>query len=224
MENPVNIGAVAFRAPDPKPEEVALNRLKILTPILIAIEEKADAAKIIYLKSEAMKQYGISRRTLCRWLDSYGEAGFEGLKPMPRSNGNGKVIPEELIQEAILLRREVPSRSVLLIGYSVTVLYDPRDIESIFVEHKSTGMLLRAKELKIGEHTGARPKLPDFLTPAKPETSRLLDGKEKIYQQRKGNTRRAISYKAINEQLESGCSQTQTFATHPCDPGGEDNV
>jgi len=466
MENTVNIGAAAFRAPDPKPEEVALNRLKILTPILIAIEEKADAAKIVHLKSGALEQYGISRRTLCRWLDSYGEAGFEGLKPMPRSNGNGKIIPEELIQEAILLRREVPSRSVpqiieilemegkaprgflkrttlqdrllergysarhmkmyqdpgvaarrfarlergdmwhsdikygpfikkngeskqiyfvcfiddatryvvhgefydsldativedcfrkaiakegvprrvyfdngkqyrtkwmaracgllgikllyalpyhpestgkverfnrtfdaflaevvlktpktldeynyflgvwlmecyntkghsaldstpemaynssdsplrhpsadevafaflhyevrkvdksgcisfqgkkyetnlLLIGHSVTVLYDPRDIESIFIEHKSTGMLLRAKELKIGEYTGPRPKFPDFMTPAKPETSRLLDGKEKIYQQRKGNTRRAISYKAINEQLESG---------------GEDNV
>ena len=112
MENLANIGAVALRTPDPKPEEVALNRLKILTPILISIEEKADAAKIVKLKKEALQQYGISRRTLCRWINSYEEAGFEGLKPMPRNSSKSKIIPETLIQEAILLRREVPSRSV----------------------------------------------------------------------------------------------------------------
>ena len=101
-----------LQAHSTRPEEVAINRHKILTPILIAIEEKADAAKIISIKSEAMQQYGISRRTLGRWLQSYQDNGFEGLKPKPKRNGNGIIIPEEMINEAILLRREVPSRSV----------------------------------------------------------------------------------------------------------------
>jgi len=95
-----------------KPEETALNRHKIISPLLIAIEEKADAAKIVQLRKDICQQNGISRRTLGRWLDGHRGKGFEGLKPMPRSNQHGLALPEELIQEAILLRREVPSRSI----------------------------------------------------------------------------------------------------------------
>jgi transposase InsO family protein len=95
-----------------KPEETAVNRHKIISPLLIAIEEKADAAKIVHIRKEICQLKGISRRTLGRWLDGHREKGFEGLKPMPRSNQHGAALPEELIAEAILLRREVPSRSV----------------------------------------------------------------------------------------------------------------
>lgn len=95
-----------------KPEEIAVSRHKIIAPIIAAMEEKADAAKIVLLKKEAYEQYGISRRTLMRWLTGYQENGFEGLKPVKRSNGGTCVIPEELIAEAILLRWEVPGRSI----------------------------------------------------------------------------------------------------------------
>ena len=95
-----------------KPEEIAVYRHQIIAPILAAMEEKTDAAKIVLLKKEAYQQYGISRRTLMRWLAGYHENGFDGLKPAARSSGAPGVITEELIQEAILLRREVPSRSV----------------------------------------------------------------------------------------------------------------
>lgn len=95
-----------------KPEEIAVERHKIIAPILAAIEEKSDAAKIVLLKKEAYEQYGISRRTLMRWLTGYQENGFEGLKPVARSNAGSCVISEELIAEAILLRREVPGRSI----------------------------------------------------------------------------------------------------------------
>jgi transposase InsO family protein len=96
-----------------KPEELAVNRHKIIAPILAAMEEKTDAAKLVLLKNEACEHYGVSRRTLKRWLDAYEKDGFEGLKPQERSirlSPGG--IPEELIDEAILLRREVPGRSV----------------------------------------------------------------------------------------------------------------
>ena len=39
-----------------KPEEIAVNRHKIIAPILVAMEEKADAAKIVLLKKEAYEQ------------------------------------------------------------------------------------------------------------------------------------------------------------------------
>ena len=94
-----------------KPEEIAVNRHKIIAPILVAMEEKADAAKLVLLKKEACEQNGIHRRTLGRWLDAYQRQGFEGLKPAARDRRNAGVVPEDLLAEAILLRREVPSRS-----------------------------------------------------------------------------------------------------------------
>ena len=115
-----------------KPEEIAVNRHKVIAPILAAMEEKADAAKIVLLKKEAYEQYGISRRTLMRWLTGYQEKGFEGLKPAGRMSGAPGVIPEWLIDEAILLRREVPSRSI------------PQIIEILEMEGKApTGLLKR---------------------------------------------------------------------------------
>jgi len=95
-----------------KPEEIAVNRHKIIAPILVAMEEKADAAKLVLLGKEVCEQNGIHRRTLGRWLDAYQQRGFEGLKPAQREKGNSGSIPEELLAEAILLRREVPSRSI----------------------------------------------------------------------------------------------------------------
>jgi len=64
------------------------------------------------LKKEACEQNGISRRTLGRWLDAYQQYGFEGIKPAGREGETRSTIPEGLIQEAILLRREVPGRSI----------------------------------------------------------------------------------------------------------------
>ena len=95
-----------------KPDEVAVNRYKIIAPIIAAMEEKADAAKYVALKKEAVLQHGISRRTLERWLAGYMTDGFDGLKPFCRAYGQPGIIPEELINEAIQLRREVPGRSI----------------------------------------------------------------------------------------------------------------
>ena len=95
-----------------KSEEIAVNRHKIIAPILAAMEENADAAKVVLLKKEAQEQHGISRRTQERWLAAYEARGFAGLKPTDRSRNTPGAISEEVIAEAIMLRREVPGRSV----------------------------------------------------------------------------------------------------------------
>ena len=95
-----------------RPEEIAVNRYKIIAPIIAAMEEKADGAKLVLRGKEACELGGISMRTMRRWLTGYIQNGFDGLKPRARSNDGPGVIPEELIAEAILLRREVPSRSI----------------------------------------------------------------------------------------------------------------
>ena len=119
-----------------KSEKVAVNRHKIIAPIVAAMEEKTDAAKFVLLKKEACEQTGVSRRTLGRWLDAYQEHGFEGLKPMGRENSVRSPIPDELIQEAILLRREIPSRSV------------PQIIEILEMEGKAPVGLIKRTTLQ----------------------------------------------------------------------------
>ena len=92
-------------------EEYAQNRFKVITPVLLALEEGADLARLAQVKREVCEQNGISRRTLMRWVTSHRQSGFNGLKPKPRFNGVS-ILSEELIQEAIMLRREVPMRSI----------------------------------------------------------------------------------------------------------------
>jgi transposase InsO family protein len=116
-----------------KQEETALERYKIISPILSAIEEKADKGKISQLKAEACKEAGVHRKTISRWIDFYAEKGFEGLKYKSSENTAKRKIPGELVKEAIQLRLEVPSRSI------------PQIIEILEMEGKvSVGFLKRS--------------------------------------------------------------------------------
>jgi len=90
-------------------EETAANRLRIISPIL---DKTLDDAKRNQLKNDLASQFALSERTLRRWVNLYNEKGFEGLKPQVPSHGGSTKIPEELIEEAIALRREVPGRSI----------------------------------------------------------------------------------------------------------------
>lgn len=94
--------------------------------------------------------------------------------------------------------------SIAFAGQIVNVLYDPTDIETITVEHPVSRVLVQAKELAIGVHTGPRPKLPKGMTTALPGTSRLLDEKEKRFRENRERIRRAISFKDINNTEPGG--------------------
>ena len=95
-----------------KKEETAVNRYKILAPLLSAMDDKTDAAKLVQLRQDVMRQTGVSDRTLRRWLCAYRESGFSGLCPKTRNKEKKSSLKESLVEEAILLRREVPRRSV----------------------------------------------------------------------------------------------------------------
>lgn len=71
-----------------------------------------DKEKLNQLKGELCIQTGLSKRTIHRYIQTYEEEGFEGLKPKNAGNGGRTIIPEEVIQETISLRREVPKRSI----------------------------------------------------------------------------------------------------------------
>lgn len=93
-----------------KSEEIAAGRIQLISPLL---EEGLDAAKARQIKAQICEQSGLSERTIRRYLSQYRKDGFEGLKPKGKGeNGKEGAIPQAILDEAILLRREVPTRSI----------------------------------------------------------------------------------------------------------------
>lgn len=92
-----------------KAEEIATERLQLLSPLLA---EGLDPAKARQLKNQICTQTGISERTLRRYMSQYRTEGFSGLKPKGKGRSTQEAIPPEILEQAILLRREVPGRSV----------------------------------------------------------------------------------------------------------------
>lgn len=92
-----------------KAEEIAVERMKLLSPLLA---DGLDPAKAGQLKRQICETTGLSERTIRRYMAQYREKGFEGLKPKGKGRRTEEAIPAQLLEQAILLRREVPTRSV----------------------------------------------------------------------------------------------------------------
>jgi len=88
---------------------IAEERMKLIAPLL---SPHLDRATMTQLRIEIGDTYQISTRTIERYCKQYLEGGFEALKPQGKSSQTAYKIPQELLEEAIQLRRELPSRSV----------------------------------------------------------------------------------------------------------------
>lgn len=87
----------------------AQERMKLIAPLLAPGLDKASYRK---LKDQISEETGLSERTLRRYLARYHEAGYDGLFPRKKCMPPSDALPEDILQEAILLRRQVPARSV----------------------------------------------------------------------------------------------------------------
>lgn len=93
-------------------EDVAAARFEIISPLLDA---SLDPVLLIEKQKEVTWHSGKSYRTIGRWLTSYRASGFEGLKPRSSCSQKESSLPEgypHIVEAAISLRRECPSRSV----------------------------------------------------------------------------------------------------------------
>lgn len=93
-------------------EETALGRYQIIAPLL---DESLDTAKRSQMRKQISDQSGQSIRTLYRYEKAYRNGGFSALFPADRTGNQSSRLPDnypELLNEAIQLKREVPSRSV----------------------------------------------------------------------------------------------------------------
>ena len=92
--------------------EAALRRYQMISPLL---DPDIDEAKRRQLREEIAEREGISKRTVYRYEAGYRANQFEGLVPMNREKRRSQKLPdnwEEIVGEAIKLKREVPRRSV----------------------------------------------------------------------------------------------------------------
>lgn len=93
-------------------DEEALRRYQLIAPLL---DEDLDEAKKRQLREEIAEKNGISKRSLYRYEEKFKEEQFSGLRPMNREKRRSQALPEnydEIVGEAIQLKREVPRRSV----------------------------------------------------------------------------------------------------------------
>ena len=93
-------------------EDEALRRFRLISPIL---DESLDPAKRLQVRKEIAEKNDVTTRSLYRYEAAYRAGGFAGLKPMNREQRRSFALPEnfdELVGEAIQLKREVPTRSV----------------------------------------------------------------------------------------------------------------
>lgn len=88
-------------------KEIAEQRMAMIAPLISVKPDDSVARR----KEEISDQFQVSVRTLERYLTAYEKEGFEALMPKGREGG-GFRIPENIVDEAIQLRREQPSRSV----------------------------------------------------------------------------------------------------------------
>ena len=93
-------------------DEAALKKYTMILPLL---DENLDPASAHELRISIAEKNDISERTVRRYVSTYREKGFDGLKPAERTYYSKDNKPEnydELLEDAIQLRREVPRRSV----------------------------------------------------------------------------------------------------------------
>jgi transposase InsO family protein len=95
-------------------EEEALKRFQIISPLL---DYSIDEAKKAQIRNQLASKHELSTRTLFRYEAAYKKEGFPGLKPMERGKelSQSKRLPkgfDKILEEAIQLKREVPSRSI----------------------------------------------------------------------------------------------------------------
>jgi transposase InsO family protein len=106
-----------------KKEFDGLRKYEIIAPLLLEGQEPAEKSE---LRQKIMRQYGISERTLRRWVQKYREKGFDGLVTEDKSTKGSSVIPKDILDKAIELKEELPERSVRRI---ITIMEGEKLIE-----------------------------------------------------------------------------------------------
>jgi transposase InsO family protein len=92
-----------------KDDEIRLKRFDIISPLL---DRTLDHPSLCKKTREVADEYGLSEKTIQRYLAKYKENGLKGLSSLKGGKKGSQVIPHDLLIQIMHMRREVPSRSV----------------------------------------------------------------------------------------------------------------
>jgi putative transposase len=137
-----------------KVEDTAVQRFQLIAPLL---EEGLDGGKAKQLRDQISKTSGLSERTIRRYLSQFRNEGFGGLKPRGKTaQTKSDAIPSHLLEQAILLRREVPSRSVAQIIQILEWegLAEPGQIKRSTLQEKLTERGYSSRHMKLYSQSG----------------------------------------------------------------------
>ncbi|MGF6952424.1 putative transposase [Neobacillus sp. B4I6] len=137
-----------------KAEEIAVQRFQLIAPLLA---EGLDAGKAKQLKDQICKTSGLSERTIRRYLSQYRTEGFGGLKPNGKNaQTKPEAIPPHLLEQAILLRKEAPSRSVAQIIQILEWegLADPGQLKRSTLQEKLTEKGYSSRQMRLYSQSG----------------------------------------------------------------------
>jgi len=93
-------------------DEKASERFSLISPLLA---DDMDPAKKAVLRTKIAEDNDVSKRTLYRLEAAWRRDGFAGLRPMNRQMRRSQKLPDnfdEIVGQAIQLKKEVPTRSV----------------------------------------------------------------------------------------------------------------
>ncbi len=136
-----------------KAEEMAVQRVQLLSPLL---DDGIDAAQAKLIKKRICEEAGISERTLRRYLAQYKNSGFSGLKPRGKERMPSEAIPINILEQAILLRRQVPGRSIAQIIQILEWegLVQPGQIKRSTLQEKLSERGYSARHMRMYAETG----------------------------------------------------------------------
>ena len=137
-----------------KAEEMAVERVQWLSPLLA---EGLDAGMIRQIKARICEQTGWSERTLRRYMARYRANGFDGLRPKARGPRRAKAaLAPAVVEQAILLRREVPGRSVSQIIQTLEWegLAQPGQVKRSTLQEKLTERGYSARHMRMYADSG----------------------------------------------------------------------
>ena len=133
----------------------SVERFEMIAPLL---NDGLCAAEKRRLRLKILEKYGISERTLRRYIESYRKYGLKGLEPKGRPEaGTFKAIPQDVLETAMECRRELPERSVRNI---VTILekegyIEPGSVSPSTLSHNLLALGHSTKQLRNESGTKA---------------------------------------------------------------------
>jgi len=103
-------------------EDLTERRLQVAATLSRQDISEAERSR---LRRSFMEEYGITDRTIRRWLTAWHREGATGMANK-RREGKVSILPEEVVKAAIVLRQEEPQRSIRNI---INILEEERIVE-----------------------------------------------------------------------------------------------